>query len=500
MAKALELLGLSKAFDGNRVLHLASLEIEWGEVHALLGENGAGKSTIMNIANGVYAADAGEIRVDGRKVDISGPSDATSLGLGMVHQHFKLVKRFSVAENILLSCRRQLSITSVGEAALAVAAKGAEVGFPVKPDAVVGELSIAEQQRVEILKVLLLGAKIVILDEPTAVLTEEESGSVLSFVRNLALHGHAVVLITHKLREVIGYSDRVTVMRYGKTVLKGATANEQTAESLAMHMVGEHMPEIKPLKRQPGEERLVVERLSVSCLNGGVGVNQVNLSVRSGEILGIAGVGGNGQQELMDCLTGLRACSEGIIRLNGRNVTFASVAIRRNGGLRAIPSDRFGSGLVGNMPVFENLGMTRTTSGHYGRGIFFSRARMRQEAEKALAEYGILGATPITPTRLLSGGNAQKLLLARELEEGASILVAHSPTRGLDVRACNAVHTTIRDAVERGAACLLISEDLEEILGLSTRVAVMSHGRIVGEFSVGEATREVIGKLMLGHA
>lgn len=502
MAKALELQGINKSFDGKQVLCDASLEVEWGEVHALLGENGAGKSTIMNVATGVYAPDSGDIRMDGRPTVIGGPQTASALGLGMVHQHFRLVKRFSVAENILLACGRQLGIRTPQEAAAAVAAKATEVGFPVDPGAVVGKLSIAEQQRVEILKVLLLGARIVILDEPTAVLTDQESETVLSFVRQLAGNGCTVILITHKLREVIGFSDRVTIMRAGKTVLAGAPASSLSADALASHMVGETISRIEPPTGVLGEERLVIEKLVVPNPNGGAGggVNGIDIRLRSGEILGIAGVGGNGQQQLADCLMGLARASSGALKLNGRDFTAASVRCRRRGGLRFVPADRFTSGLVADMPVFENLAMTGVPEGRYGSLFSISRQRMRRDAENAIAEYNIMGATTGRTTRLLSGGNAQKLLLARELTDGASVLVAHSPTRGLDVKACKTVHALIKKAVENGAACLLISEDLEEVMNLSTRIAVMSHGAIVGVLPATDATREKIGTLMLGHA
>jgi simple sugar transport system ATP-binding protein len=500
MANALELQGISKSFNGKQALRCASLEVKWCEVHALLGENGAGKSTIMNVATGVYTPDDGEMRIDGLPMRMSAPLDAVHAGLGMVHQHFRLVKRFTVAENILLACRNQLGIRSARDAAKALKAKGEEIGFPVDSRSVVAHLSIAEQQRVEILKVLLLGARIVILDEPTAVLTDQESETLLSFVREMAQAGHAVVLITHKLREVIGFSDRVTVMRQGETVLAGENTGCLDADMLARHMVGETVTKVAPVQAAPGEQRLVVSELTVPHPRGNVGVIGLDVELRSGEILGIAGVGGNGQQQLADSLMGLTSPTQGSIRLNGVEVTHTNVEERRKLGLRAIPSDRFGSGLIADMPVFENFGMTKTTGGHYGRGLLFSRTRMRKEAEQAIADYNIAGATPTRVARLLSGGNAQKLLLARELNQGLSVLIAHSPSRGLDVKACNTVHALIKSAVENGAACLLISEDLEEILALSTRIAVMCRGTIVGEFPVSEATPEKIGALMMHNA
>lgn len=497
---ALELSGICKSFDGKPALSDATLRVRWGEVHALLGENGAGKSTIMNVATGVYTADSGRMQMNGDKVTVSNPQAATDLGIGMVHQQFRLVKRFTVAENILLACRDQLRIKSTHDAAEAINAKAAEVGFGVNAHAIVGDLSVAEQQRVEILKVLLLGAKIIILDEPTSVLTDQESETILAFVRKLAENGNAVILITHKLREVISFSHRVTIMRAGQTVLAGEETSDLTAEELAAHMVGEQVSTIEPINAVPGELRLHLENLVVPNPMGGVGVEGIDMKLCGGEILGIAGVGGNGQQQLADCLMGLADAQKGKIILNEEDVTAASVRSRRAGGLRFIPADRSASGIVPDMNVYENLAMTGVPNGDYGSVLSLSRHKMRDDAETAITENNIMGATPSRIARLLSGGNAQKLVLSRELRSGLSVLVAHSPTRGLDVKACKAVHSLIKEAVEAGAACLLISEDLEEVLNLSTRVAVMCKGTFVGEMPIAEASREKVGKLMLGHA
>lgn len=498
---ALELTGISKAFGETLALDEAAVAARWGEVHALLGENGAGKSTIMNVAAGVYAADRGEIRIDGKPVSILGPMDATRHGIGMVHQHFRLVPGFTVAENILLACcRRREHLRTVRAAADEVLAMGARVGLVVDPHATVGRLSIAEQQRAEILKVLLLGARIVILDEPTAVLTDQESDAVLSFARALAESGHAVILITHKLREVVGFSDRVTVMRRGKVVLRDADARTLGAGVLAEYMVGEQVAPVDPPAAAPGVEMLRISNLSVAGPRGGIGVEGLDLGIRRGEILGLAGVGGNGQQQLTDALMGLSAPQGGSIVLGGADVTHRDVHARRGLGLRVVPSDRYGAGLIADMSIAENFALTRVRTGGYGGFFSLSRAGMRTAAAEAIGRHAIAGATPGGSTRLLSGGNAQKLLLARELDGHVTVLVAHSPTRGLDVRACNVVHGLIKAAVEAGAACLLISEDLDEVLALSTRVAVISRGRITGEFPAGEATPARIGKAMLGHA
>ncbi|MDE0203430.1 MAG: ABC transporter ATP-binding protein [Rhodospirillaceae bacterium] len=499
MSHALEIVGASKAFDGRPALRQASFACDWGEVHALLGENGAGKSTLMNIACGLYAPDEGTISVDGRPAAITAPADAAGLGIGMVHQHYKLVKRFTIAENIVLACRDALGVRRPRDAAAQVAAKAAEVGFDIDPAAVVGELSIAEQQRVEILKVLLLGARILILDEPTSVLTDQESVSALGFMRRLAEDGHAVILITHKLREVIGYSSRVTVMRGGETVLAVAETAGLDAETLARTMVGEEGEEQARRDRPLGEVRLRVEDLTARRA-GGIGVDGIGFTVRSGEIYGIAGVGGNGQQELADALTGLRAPTHGRIAIDGADLAGKAVPAFRRRGMRAIPADRFRTGLLAELAVYENFGVTGVPAGDYGSPALVRRSTMKSAAAEAIDAYTIHGAAPATAARLLSGGNAQKLLLARELKGEASVLIAHSPTRGLDVSACRTVHDLLQGAADAGTACVLISEDLEEVLALSTTIAVISRGRLVGEFAAGEVSRAEIGRLMLGHA
>jgi simple sugar transport system ATP-binding protein len=500
MTKALELSGVSKTFDGRVALRNASFDVDRGEVHALLGQNGAGKTTLMNVACGLYAADAGSIAVDGRPASIHEPADAAKLGIGMVHQNFKLVRRFTVAENVLLACGRAAGFRSAGQAGEAAIRKAREVGFEIHLGAVVEDLSLAEQQRLEILKMLLLGARILVLDEPTAVLTDREAEALLSFLRALAARGCAVVLITHKLREVTGFADRVTVMREGVTVLAGAPAGGLDRAALARLMVGETAGEIASIRTTEGAVRLEVAGLSVARPGGGLGVHDLNFSVGAGQIYGVAGIGGNGQSELADALTGLRRPLMGTIRIDRSDVTGRGVPEFRRQGIRAVPADRYRTGLLADLPVYENFGITALRTGRYGGWLSVARRRMRNAAGEIIDQNQILGCIPTTATRLLSGGNAQKLLLARELGEGMSVLIAHSPTRGLDVRACQAVHALIRKAVEAGAACVLISEDLEEILALSTRIAVMSRGRIVGEFPGGGASREAIGGLMLGHA
>ena len=497
---ALELRGISKAFDGKPALVEASFSLAWGEVHALVGENGAGKSTLMNVATGVYAADAGLQSVDGQAVPLRGPGDAIAAGLGMVHQHYRLVSRFTVAENILLALGGQGRARRLPEAAALAAAKAAEVGLGIRPEAVVATLSIAERQRVEILKVLLLGARIIILDEPTAVLTEGESEALFAFTRRLAAQNHAVVLITHKLREVAAHSDRVTVMRQGRTVLAAVPTREISLAEVARHAVGSQVARVERPGSAAGEPRFAVANLVVRRSDGAVPVDGLSLTLHAGEVLGLAGVGGNGQQELVDCLAGLLAPAAGSITLVGQDIAPLSIRRRRRLGLRVIPADRFATGLVRDMSVAENLALTGVGEGLFGGVFLLRRGRMRVAAQRKIDGFDIHGAAPGRTTGLLSGGNAQKVLLARELDGSLRVLVAHSPARGLDVKAAQSVHGLIKQAVEQGAACLLISEDLEEVLALSHRVAVMNRGRIAGAVPVAEATPDWIGARMIGHA
>lgn len=497
---ALSLKGIDKTFGDRKVLDGAHFTVRWGEVHALLGENGAGKSTIMNVATGVYAADAGAIEVDEQDFPLRGPADAAAAGIGMVHQHYRLVGSFTVAENMLLAAGARVpGITGLRAAAAAIEAKGREVGLAVDATARIDTLSVAERQRVEILKVLILGARIVILDEPTAVLTDAESRAMLDFVRRLAAAGTAVVLITHKLREVLEHADRVTVMRQGRTVLADATTMGLDTGELARLMVGERTPPALRAAIAPGPVRLALDGFSVRRPDGTPGVEGIDIELRAGEILGIAGVGGNGQQPLADGLIGLAGTAAGRLLIDGTDLGGATVAARRRAGLRIIPSDRFASGLVGDLTIAQNLCLTALDSPALNRGFLLRPGVMRQRAAEAIERFAIAGAAPGRISRLLSGGNAQKLILAREIDDHLSVLVAHSPTRGLDVKACDFVHDTIRASAARGAACLLISEDLEEILTLSTRIAVICAGRITGELSMQEADAERIGMLMMGH-
>lgn len=500
---ALRLEGVNKSFDGNQALAQASLEVGWGEVHALLGENGAGKSTLMNIVCGLYTADDGRIQVGGNAAQVNGPADATRYGIGMVHQHFKLVGPFSVAENVLLACSDKLGISAADdEIAERITDAAGQLGFEIDPFARTDALSVAERQRVEIIKLILLGADILVLDEPTAVLTDDESEAVLSLLQGMAEQGKAIILITHRLREVTRFADRVTIMRGGQTVVEGADAGSMDKSDLARAMVGDTLQDeaASSLPARAAGTRLALKNVNVRRADGSRAIKEFNLDVRAGEILGIAGVGGNGQTELTEAIYGLLPLDKGQILIDDHDLTTRSVKQRRELGLRLVPADRFDYALLADLRAYENLAITDVPHDRYGPPWMLSRKKMKQHAATIFEEREILGGHPSTLTRLLSGGNAQKLLLARELNADSAVLVAHSPTRGLDVRACQVVHETIVENVKSGAACLLISEDLDEVVALSSRIAVLSRGELSGPFDAGEISRSQIGELMAGHA
>jgi general nucleoside transport system ATP-binding protein len=500
MTISLDLRRIRKSFNNIAILDDVNFRVAGGEVHALLGENGAGKSSLMNIAAGLYAPEAGAIVICDQSVTLNGPADARARGIGMVHQHFKLITPFSVAENILLPSQFSNYRLGIKNIRAAVREKASEVGFDLNPEQPVGTLSVAQQQQVEIVKVLINGARIIIFDEPTAVLTDAESDQLLSTVRRLAKSGAAVVLITHKLNEVIKYADVVTILRRGKTV---ATLDPAltTISELTQLTVGE--AQSLPLRSQARRTavRLAVDNLSCARANGGLALQGASLSVRGGEIYGIAGVSGNGQAELAEALMGVLSPLEGEIWIEQQPRAEWS----RNSKYRAekvaiIPADRYTFGLAGRLSLAENFAAAKIGFGAYGPVAFLNRNAMRKGTISAIAEYEIQGASGVDQrAALLSGGNAQKLVIAREFQRDPAIVLAQSPSRGLDARACVAVYQRLLYAREHGAAVLLISEDLDEVISLSDRVGVMTRGRIVAEFER-PADRQKVGQAMVGHA
>ncbi len=500
-ATALALRGISKTFDGFAALTDASVDARWGEVHALLGENGAGKSSLMNIAAGLYAPEAGTVLVDDNEIRFSGPRDAAAAKIGMVHQHFKLVRSFTVAENVLLTlpaaAPRRSHRQRLSAIADAVRAKAAELGFAIDPAARVDTISIAEQQRVEILKVLLAGARILILDEPTAVLTDHEAERLLATVRTLAARGAAVVLVTHKMADVMAFADRVTVMRAGRSVATRVPAQTSTAELVRLTVGEATRAAARPAATPRGAVRLALH--GVRTRAGPQLLAGVDLALHAGEIYGLAGVGGNGQGELAAAILGIGAPVDGRIGLEGDvDLTALAPSARRELGIAAIPADRQGLALAGALSVAENYAIGQVHTGRYGTAWRVDRRRIDADAGRAVAAFEVQGVRSLgQKAALLSGGNAQKLVLARELgKQRPALVVAHSPSRGLDVRAAADVHARLRAARDAGAAVLLISEDLDEVLALADRLGVMARGRIVAEFAP-DADRQAIGRAMV---
>ncbi|WP_407180761.1 ABC transporter ATP-binding protein [Bradyrhizobium sp. STM 3562] len=500
MTSALQLEGIRKSFDGVPALDGASFESRPGEVHALLGENGAGKSSLMNVAAGLYAPDAGSIIIDGTAVALSGPAAAHQHGIGMVHQHFKLVKPFTVAENVLLANPRPHFSSGIKDVRAAIARQVEALKFSIDPDRRIDTMTVAEQQQVEIVKVLVGGAKILILDEPTAVLTDAEATGLLEIVQRLARCGTAVVLVTHKLHEVKRYADRVTIMRGGRTVAT-LDPRQSSAEELTELTVGRTSALTERTPHQGGPTRLNVGALTYTRGDGRTMLNNTSFFVRAGEIYGVAGVSGNGQAELAEALIGAIEPSSGEIWLDGPgDISRAGRNKRREAAIAAIPADRYAYALAGNLPISDNLAVAQIRSGRYGNMMRINRAAMRRDAVAAVKDYDVQGVRSVSQkASLLSGGNAQKLVIAREFGREPEVVVAHSPSRGLDVRACAAVHQRLIAARERGAAIVLISEDLDEILNLSDRIGVMTRGRIVAEFER-PADRQAIGRAMVDHA
>ncbi|XAH23757.1 ABC transporter ATP-binding protein [Xylophilus sp. GW821-FHT01B05] len=505
MTDALLLQGIHKSFDGFVALADAHFAARWGEVHALLGENGAGKSSLMNIAAGLYAPEAGTLLVDDNPVRLAGPSDAARHRIGMVHQHFKLVAPFSVAENILLSVPVDDEDVSsyrqrLARIRAAILTQAHALGFEIDPDQRVDRLSVAEQQRVEILKVLLAGARILILDEPTAVLTDTEAARLLQTVQALARRqGTAVVLVTHKMADVKRYADRVTVMRGGRTIATLDPRETPEAELVRL-TVGEALPPPARAQTTRGAARLVLKDLYSANAGGPPALDGISLTVHAGEIYGLAGVGGNGQSELAQAIMGLLATQGGSMTLEGfGDLRAATTVQRRELGIAAIPADRYGLALAGALSVAENFGIGQVHAGRYGRAARLDRRRMEAEATAAVKAFDVLGVRSIRQkAALLSGGNAQKLVIAREFSRNPRLVLAHSPSRGLDVRAGAQVHERLRAARDAGAAVLLISEDLDEVLALADRVGVIVRGRIVGEFNT-PVDRQAVGQAMVAH-
>jgi len=479
-----------------------NLSVQKGEIHALVGENGAGKSTLMNILYGLFHADSGTITVKGKNVQFFGPADAIAHGIGMVHQHFMLIPPLTVAENVVLGQEPSKSgLVDTARANKIVQALSDQYGLKVDPAAKVETLSVGIEQRIEIIKVLYRGADIMILDEPTAVLTPQEVDELFDILRALKAQAKTIIFITHKLREVMAVSDSVTVMRRGKVVGTVAT-KDTTRQEIATMMVGrqvlfrvEHTPAV------PGETVLKIKDLSALNNKGLPALRAISFGVREGEILGIAGVEGNGQTELVEVLTGLRKAQSGSVELSGRAITNCSPRVIREHGTGHIPEDRQRRGLVLNFTVAQNLVLgihyRRPFVRHLGLDVI-NFGPVREKAQRLLQEFDIRPPDQENPAGNLSGGNQQKVIVAREFDQNPKLLIAAQPTRGIDVGSIEFIHQRLLQARSEGKAVLLVSADLEEILSIADRIAVMYEGQIVGTLDPAEATEERLGLMMTG--
>jgi general nucleoside transport system ATP-binding protein len=491
---------IRKEFPGVIANDDVSIGLRNGEIHALLGENGAGKSTLMSILFGLYAADRGDILIRGERVVIRDPNQANELGVGMVHQHFKLVHNFTVTENIILGLESKRGpFLDVKSASKRIRELSQSYGLNVDPDAIIEDVSVGMQQRVEILKMLYRDAEVLIFDEPTAVLTPQEIIDLMQIMRNLKQEGKSIILITHKLKEIKEVADRCTVIRRGRVIGTVEVADTSTAKMAEM-MVGRQVSfTVEKGDAEPGEVALEIDRLTVMSSRKVLGLEDFSLSVRRGEIVGVAGVDGNGQTELVEALTGLRRAESGTVRLSGVDITRHSVRDRIKAGMAHIPEDRQKRGLVLDYSLSENLVLETYADEPFSRYGLLRREPIRKHAEQIIEEFDVRsGQGPDGRAGSLSGGNQQKAIVGREIDHDPILLVAVQPTRGLDVGSIEYIHKRLVAQRDRGKAVLLISLELDEVMDLSDRIAVVSHGRLVGLLDSSEADEHSLGLLMAG--
>jgi simple sugar transport system ATP-binding protein len=493
-----EMCDIVKRFPGVLANSKVCFDIRAGEVHALLGENGAGKSTLMRQLYGLYQPDEGSITIDGKPQSFHSPADAIHAGIGMIHQHFMLVPTLTVAQNVALGLRSSREpLLDLQTVTARIKELSQAYGINVDPQAYIWQLSVGEQQRVEIMKALYRGASVIILDEPTAVLIPQEVNDLFVTLRRMVAEGHALVFISHKLHEVMAISDRVTVLRDGKVIGTRKTS-EVTRTELVKMMVGRDLKEIEPRPLKPGPVRLGITQLHAMGDRGSEALRGVDLEIHAGEIVGLAGVSGNGQRELAECLAGIRKVSAGKVTLGNKEVTSATVNQRVEAGLAFIPEERMRDGAIREFSVEENIYLHDHAYPRFTHGIFLNFKAMAAHARDLVGEFTVKTPSLDTPLKNLSGGNIQKLIMARELSRHPEVLIAAQPTRGVDIGATEYIHQRLLAQREAGTAILLISEDLDETRALSDRIAVMYEGQLIGIVERGHASVEQIGLMMAG--
>ncbi len=501
MEYIVEMENIRKEFPGIIANDNISLGLKKGEILALLGENGAGKSTLMSILFGLYKPDSGQIRVRENDVNITNPNQANDLGIGMVHQHFKLVHNFTVTENIILGMEPKQGLTlNLRDASRKIKELSEKYRLNVDPDAVIENVSVGMQQRVEILKMLYRNAEVLIFDEPTAVLTPQEIQELIKIMKDLKKEGKSIILITHKLKEIKAAADRCTVIRKGKFI---GTVNvaEKSEADMAEMMVGRKVSfTVDKKEQEPGEKVLELRDLTVMSNHKGVmGLKNFSIDVKQGEILGIAGVDGNGQTELVEALTGLRKTENGNIFLNGKDITSSSIRERILSGIAHIPEDRQKRGLVLDYSVEENMILEIYNREPYSRNYILNREAIRKHADKIIKDFDVrTGEGAVTPVRSLSGGNQQKAIVGREVDHNPDLLIAVQPTRGLDVGSIEYIHKRLVEQRDSGKAVLLVSLELDEVLDLSDRIAIINNGELIGIVKASETDEKEVGLMMTG--
>lgn len=500
---AIELKGISKSFGPVRANKDISMSVAKGTIHGIVGENGAGKSTLMSILYGFYKADAGEIKINGKTTDIPDSQAAIRAGIGMVHQHFKLVENFTVVENVILGAEDgALLRPSVSKARRILTELATEYGLEVNPDAIIEELSVGHQQRVEILKQLYRQADILILDEPTGVLTPSEADQLFRILGRLKEEGKTIILITHKLREIMDVTDTVSVMRRGE-MTNTVKTNTTSPTELAEMMVGRKvLLRVEKAPANPGEVALNVQDLRVVDGAGVERLKGVSFSIRKGEILGIAGVAGNGQTELLEVLGGMIAAQGGVVTLENQQIDLTGKKSdgqsRRARGIAHVPEDRQDEGLIMAFEAWENVAFGYHKDAKYNSGILMNNAAIKADCAEKMERYDVRPPNPRLPARNFSGGNQQKIVVAREMDRHPDLLLVGQPTRGVDIGAIEFIHKQIISLRDQGKAVLLVSVELDEIMGLSDRIAVMFDGKIMGERLPGETDEKELGLLMAG--